>query len=75
VFEDEQYAARDDLVEVTDEEVGAITTHGVVPKLSRTPGAVEGLGPRQGQHNEAVYGGELGLDAETLDDLREQGVI
>jgi crotonobetainyl-CoA:carnitine CoA-transferase CaiB-like acyl-CoA transferase len=75
VFEDEQYAARDDLVEVTDEEVGAITTHGVVPKLSRTPGAVEELGPRQGQHNEAVYGRELGLDREVLDDLREQGVI
>ncbi len=75
VFEDEQYAARDNLVEVTDEDVGKITTHGVVPRLTRTPGAVEHLGPRHGQHNEAVYESELGLDEETLDDLRNQGVI
>lgn len=75
VFADEQYAARDNLVEVADEDVGTITTQGVVPKLTRTPGAIEHLGPRHGQHNEAVFGAELGLDGETLDDLRKGGVI
>jgi crotonobetainyl-CoA:carnitine CoA-transferase CaiB-like acyl-CoA transferase len=75
VFADEQYAARDNLVEVADEDVGTITTQGVVPKMTRTPGAIEHLGPRHGQHNEEVFGAELGLDPGTLDDLQEGGVI
>ncbi|TSD13327.1 CoA transferase [Haloglomus irregulare] len=75
VFADAQYAARDTLVSVTDEDVGEITTHGVVPRLTRTPGSVERLGPRRGQHNDTVYGDELGLETAVLADLREQGVI
>jgi crotonobetainyl-CoA:carnitine CoA-transferase CaiB-like acyl-CoA transferase len=31
--------------------------------------------PRIGEHNRAIYGGELGLDAETLGSLMESGVI
>jgi crotonobetainyl-CoA:carnitine CoA-transferase CaiB-like acyl-CoA transferase len=60
---------------VTDGDVEEITTHGVVPRLTRTPGSVERLGPRRGQHNDAVYGDELGLEMAILADLREQGVI
>jgi formyl-CoA transferase len=75
IFEDAQYAARDAIVRVADEDLGEIATPGVVPKLTRTPGAVEGLGPRHGQHNEAVYVDELGLDAATLADLGEEGVV
>jgi formyl-CoA transferase len=47
----------------------------VVPRLSRTPGDVDELGPRHGQHNEEVYVGELGLETGTLDDLRAAGVV
>jgi len=47
----------------------------VVPRLTRTPGAVDHLGPRRGQHNDEVYGRELGMDEETLAALREQDVI
>ncbi|PSP98329.1 CoA transferase [Halobacteriales archaeon QS_4_70_19] len=75
VFSDEQYAARENLVEVDDEDLGRITTPGVVPRLTRTPGAVDHLGPRRGQHNDEVYGRELGMDEETLAALREQDVI
>jgi formyl-CoA transferase len=75
VFADEQYAARDTIVAVEDADLGEIRTPGVVPRLSRTPGDVDELGPRHGQHNEEVYVGELGLETGTLDDLRAAGVV
>lgn len=74
-LEDAQYAARDDIVTVEDEDLGEIRTPGVLPKLSRTPGEVDEMGPRHGQHNEAVYVEELGIDEGTLDDLRAEGVV
>jgi formyl-CoA transferase len=48
---------------------------GVIPKFSRTPGRVAHAGPRLGEHNEAVYGGLLGLGATALAQLAREGVI
>ncbi len=75
IFEDEQFQARDSFVEVDDPDVGTLRTFGTVPKFSRTPGEVEFLGPRHGEHNEAVYQGELGLSDEELAELRADGVV
>ncbi|WP_273837280.1 CoA transferase [Halococcus sp. PRR34] len=75
IFEDEQFEARDDIIEVDDPDVGAIKTFGLVPKFSRTPGAVEFLGPRHGEHNREVYHGELGLSETELAELRDEGII
>lgn len=75
IFEDEQFQARDSFVEVDDPDVGTVRTFGTVPKFSRTPGEVEFLGPRHGEHNEAVYQGELGLSDEELAELRADGVV
>ncbi|MFB6179416.1 MAG: CaiB/BaiF CoA transferase family protein [Halorientalis sp.] len=75
VFEDEQYRARDAIVDVEDDDVGPIKTQNTVPKFSRTPGSVDHLGPRHGEHNHEVYVEELGLDEETVASLREDGVI
>lgn len=74
-FEDEQFRERDDFVEVDDPDVGEIRTAGLVPKFSRTPGDVEFLGPRHGEHNDEVFRDELGLDDETYRQLQEEGVI
>ena len=75
VFEDEQFRARDDIIEVEDPDVGSVKTFGLVPKFSRTPGAVEFLGPRHGEHNREVYHGELDLSEVELAELRNEGII
>jgi formyl-CoA transferase len=47
---------------------------GIVPKLSVTPGSTNWLGPRLGEHTDAVLS-ELGLDAQAVENLRKRGVI
>jgi formyl-CoA transferase len=75
IVTDEHYQARDAFVEIGDPDLGPTTTSAVVPKFSRTPGGVDHLGPRQGEHNHEVYVGDLGLDEATLGALREQDVV
>jgi crotonobetainyl-CoA:carnitine CoA-transferase CaiB-like acyl-CoA transferase len=75
IFEDEQYAARNDIVEVEDENLGSLKTAAPVPRLTRTPGAVDHAGPGHGEHNDEVYLSEVGLDESEYDRLREEGVI
>jgi crotonobetainyl-CoA:carnitine CoA-transferase CaiB-like acyl-CoA transferase len=75
VFNDEQYRARNDIEVVDDEELGEIRTSAPVPKLSRTPGSVEHLGPEHGSHNDEVYCDELGIDPDRYDRIKETGVI
>jgi crotonobetainyl-CoA:carnitine CoA-transferase CaiB-like acyl-CoA transferase len=75
IFEDEQYQARDSFIEIDDPDVGEVKTFGIVPKFSRTPGEVEFLGPRHGEHNKEVYQDELGLSEEELVQLGDEGVI
>jgi len=75
VFADEQYRARDDIVEVDDEDVGPTKTQTTVPTFSRTDGAVDHLGPRHGEHNEGVFVEELGLSKAELAALRDDDVV
>jgi crotonobetainyl-CoA:carnitine CoA-transferase CaiB-like acyl-CoA transferase len=67
VLEDEHYRARETVVEMED----GVVLQNVVPRLSRTPGAIRLPAPTLGEHNAAVYG-ELGLD---VAELAEEGVI
>jgi formyl-CoA transferase len=75
IFTDDHYAARDAIIEVEDEDVGTIETQNTVPKFSRTPGSVDHLGPRQGQHNREVFLDEVGLDEETFAELQADDII
>jgi crotonobetainyl-CoA:carnitine CoA-transferase CaiB-like acyl-CoA transferase len=75
IFDDEQYAARDNIVEVDDEDLGRLKTAAPVPRFSRTPGAVEHAGAGHGRHNDEVFLDELGLDEAEYDRLRDSGVI
>ena len=75
IVADPHYQAREDIVEIDDDELGRTRMLGIVPKFSETPGAVEHAGPRVGQHNAQVYAGWLGLDDEELAALAERGAI
>jgi crotonobetainyl-CoA:carnitine CoA-transferase CaiB-like acyl-CoA transferase len=75
IVEDEQYHARDMLLETEIEGIGTVKMPGLVPKLSETPGEVEWYGGPLGAHNEEVYGGLLGLSAKEIERLSEEGVI
>jgi crotonobetainyl-CoA:carnitine CoA-transferase CaiB-like acyl-CoA transferase len=75
IVADEQYRARDMILETEIEGIGTVKMPGLVPKLSETPGEVEWYGGPLGAHNEEVYGGLLGLSAEEIERLSEEGVI
>lgn len=75
IFEDPQYQARNDIVEVPDEDLGPIRMTGAFPVLSETPAEIRHAGPRKGQHNDEIYREELGLSEEEVAALRDDGVI
>ncbi|MFC6963650.1 CaiB/BaiF CoA transferase family protein [Halocatena marina] len=75
IFADEQYAARDDIIAVEDDDLGRVRTMNTVPKFSRTPGEIKHLGPRHGQHNDEIFLEELGLDREMYDELQHKGIV
>ncbi|HET7272370.1 MAG TPA: CoA transferase, partial [Rubrobacter sp.] len=75
MLSDEQYAARQNIVEVDDPEIGPFPMQNVVPRLSETPGEVRWTGPALGQHNDEVFKGVLGMSEEDLAGLRERGIV
>lgn len=75
LMSDPHVAARGNIIEVQDEELGTVRMQGVVPRLSETPGEVEHAGQRLGASNELIYGELLGLGQREMDELRADGVI
>jgi crotonobetainyl-CoA:carnitine CoA-transferase CaiB-like acyl-CoA transferase len=75
IFEDPHYEARETIATVAHPTLGPIRMQGVVPLLSLTPGRIRHPGPELGEHNEEIYGGELGLTDAELAELRREEVI
>jgi crotonobetainyl-CoA:carnitine CoA-transferase CaiB-like acyl-CoA transferase len=69
--EDEHYRARETIVTMEEDDV---VLHNVVPRLSRTPGAIRLAAPALGEHNAQIFG-ELGVSDADLARLTEEGVI
>ena len=67
--------AREMFVDVEHPKAGKTKLTGAHIKLSATPARVHAAAPLLGEHNEAVFGGLLGLAADNLARLRSEGVI
>jgi len=76
IFEDEQFQAREMLLEHDDPEFGPFIGPGLVPKFSETPSALRWSATwDEGSHNADVYCGLLGLSEQDLADLRAESVL
>ena len=75
IFEDPQYASRNDIVKIPSEEFGTTAMPAVTPVLSETPGEVKWAGQHMGAHNDEIYLNLLGLDKEKYQKLKENSVI
>ena len=75
IFENLQYKARENIIEVEDPVIGPVKMPGVVPKFSLNPGRVISTAPILGQHNDEIYGTLLGYSQEQIALLKAEGVI
>jgi formyl-CoA transferase len=75
MLENEQYKARQSIVETDHPVFGKIKMQNAFPKLSATPGSVRWPGPTLGQHTDEVLGQKIGLSAEKIAELRAKGVV
>ena len=62
------------IVELPDDEMGAVPMHNVVPRLSETPGVIRTPAPDLGQHNAEIYA-DIGLGPDDLANLQKEGVM
>ncbi len=72
---DSHFEARQAIVWIDSPDFGSIPMQNVVPKLSGTPGSINWTGPTLGEHNDEVFQGVLGLDIDSIEQLRARGII
>ena len=75
IFEDPQFAARESIVPVQDDDFGEVRLQSVVPKLTNHPGKVRHTARSIGADNEAIYKEFLDLDRADLAELKEKNII
>ncbi len=75
VFEDPQFAAREAIVPVPDDDFGEVRLQAVIPKLVNNPGKVRHTARSLGADNLAVYEEYLGLSADEVAALQEKGIV
>ena len=72
--EDPHVKTREVLIRVPDEEIGEVVMHNIVPRLSESPGQLRRPAPEIGEDTADVLG-EIGIGADELHRLAEEGVI
>jgi len=75
VANDPHLLSREMIVEVEQPVSGKVKLTGSVYKMSKTPGDRKKIVPEVGEHNEEIYGGLLGIDAQEMQKLKEEGNI
>lgn len=72
---DAHYEARDMVLRMASYQGWTVPMNGVVPKFTRTPGAVRSTGPRLGEHTRDVLVNIAGVDEGELVSLQRDGVV
>jgi crotonobetainyl-CoA:carnitine CoA-transferase CaiB-like acyl-CoA transferase len=75
LMNDPHVEAREAITTIEDEDLGPLRMQNLMFRLSDSPGAIRFAGRRLGQDNHEIYGERLGLDANRIAQLREQGAI
>lgn len=76
IFDDPHIWARENLINVYDEELGQeITVQNVIPRMSKSPGSIKWNGGEIGSHNDEIYLDLLKLPVEEYHLLKTKGVI
>lgn len=74
IHKNPHFRARGAVVDVPTRDFGDLTMQGVVPRLSRTPGAIRWEGPSLGQHNTEILT-SLGYGQKEIETLQAKGTI
>jgi len=72
--DDAHVQERQVVVDVPDDEVGRVTMHNILPRLSATPGVMRTPAPKLGEHTAEILG-RVGIGPVDLARLRSQGVV
>jgi succinyl-CoA:(S)-malate CoA-transferase subunit A len=75
IFQDPQFAARENLARFHETDIGEIVIPGVLPRLSATPGRITNLGPMLGDATDHVLQELLHVSASDISQLRSQRVV
>jgi crotonobetainyl-CoA:carnitine CoA-transferase CaiB-like acyl-CoA transferase len=75
LLSDRHLAARGTFAPVADPDLGSMRVQVPVARFSATPSRIDHLGAALGAHNDAVYGGLLGLNEADLSRLQADGTI
>ena len=75
IFEDPQFAERQNMIKVHDPRVGELVLPNAMPRLSRTPATFNHTGPALGLSTDEVFGRLLGLSPADLASLRHKHVL
>jgi formyl-CoA transferase len=74
IMADRHVIEREVLADYPDPDMGTLPMHGVVPRLSATPGTIRSPAPSLGQHNRELLAG-IGVDDLGYADLLASGVM
>jgi len=75
MLNDPQYLARDMIRRVTSTQGWDVPMTGIVPRFTKTPGAIRHPGPLLGQHTAEILTEVVGLDAAAIEELHAAGVV
>ena len=72
---DPHFAAREAIADIPHPRWKNLKMQTVFPKLSKSPGSIRSIAPQTVGQDNALYGDELGLTQDDLDDLKSRNII